>query len=168
MDPFSLDTEDWYVVWDGARAAVSLVTASNLAGPVGLSAEPAAAETLSSFGQELANALQNETWQTPFMRAFSAEMIEAAGERQETFQKIAGERRSRMLAQGPTREYIREMHAGAVRDAVALVEAKAGAEAVAEYRRVVFALAVKAVQAAHSGYGQVFVLDGIRKLLGMQ
>lgn len=168
MDQNELTTQEWYTVLEGASAATGVIAASDLSGPLGLVKEAAA-------GVE---ALRQGDWKTPFISAFRTEVLAASKERQEEFKKIAQARQAELMEQKPSKEQSFQMGLAAISNAVALVESKAGAEAAAEYRQLVYQTAVKAAEAGKEGgflgFGGTLVsekeqdaLNQIKQLLGL-
>lgn len=141
MDPKDFTTEDWYTVLEGASAASGLIMSSDMSGPIGLTKEATAALEV----------MREDRWQTPFMAAFRTEVLAATKERQEEFQRIAKARQEEMKAQKLSREQAQQMGLDSIRNAVALVESKAGAEAGAEYRQVIWEAAQKTAVAGKEG-----------------
>lgn len=141
MDPKELTTEEWYTVLEGVSAASGVIVVSDMSGPLGLVKEAAAS----------VKALREGEWKTPFITVFRSEVLGASKERQEEFKKIAQARQAELQAQKPTKEQSFEMGLAAIRNVVGLVESKAGADAAAEYRQLVYQSAVKAAEAGKEG-----------------
>ncbi len=161
MDPKDLTTEDWYTVLEGASAASGLIMSSDLSGPIGLTKEASAALEV----------MREDRWKTPFITAFRSEVMAATKERQEAFKKIAQARREAMKAQKPSLEEAQQMGLASIRNAVALVESKAGDEAAAEYRQLVWEAAQKTAAAGKEGgflgFGGTAVSDAEQSSLNL-
>jgi hypothetical protein len=168
MDPKDFTTEEWYTVLEGTGAATGLIVVSDMSGPIGLTKEATAALDVMREGR----------WQTPFMTAFRSEVLAATKERQEEFKKIADARNEMLKEQRPSKEQAHQMGLEAIRNAVSLVESKAGAEAGAEFRQLVWEVAQRTAQAGKEGgflgiggtpvsEGEQAALDQIRTTLGM-
>lgn len=168
MDPQEMTVRDWYSVLEGTSAATSLIVVSDMSGPLGLVKETSAS----------LEPLRADSWKTPFMAAFRTAVLEASKEQQQEFMTIAKERQAELQEQRPTKEQTQEMALATIRNAVALVESKAGPEAASEYRQLAYQMAVKAAEAGKEGgflgIGGTLVsgkekaaLDQVKEVLGL-
>lgn len=168
MDPNELTTEDWYTVLEGATAASGLIMTADLSGPIGLTKEASAAVDVLREGQ----------WKTPFIAAFRSQVLAGTKEQQEAFKQIAEARQEALKGQKPSHEQAVQMGLDAITGAVALVQSKAGDDAAAEYRQLIWEVAQKTAAAGKEGgflgFGGKPVsdaeqasLDRIRGVLGL-
>jgi hypothetical protein len=161
VDLKELTTDEWYTVLEGASAASGLIMGADVSGPIGLTKEATAALEV----------IREDRWQTPFMAAFRGEVLAATKGRQEEFKKIAQARQAEMKAQKPTREQAQQMGLASIRNAVALVDSKAGTEAGAEYRQVIWEASQKTAAAGKEGgflgFGGKLVSDAEQNALSL-
>ena len=163
MDPKDFTTEDWYTVLEGAGAAAGVVAMSDPSGPIGLVKEAMAST----------EALREDTSQSPFITAFRTHVFGASKQQQDAFMKLAQEKQAEVQTelQGEklTQEQALQKVLDTLRSAVQFVETKAGAEAAAEYRRLLLQTAQRAAEASKEGgflgFGGTVVSDAERGML---
>lgn len=141
MDPKDFTINDWYTVLEGMSSASGVVAMSDVSGPLGLAKEALAGMAVLREGKA----------QTPFTAALHAQMSNATKEQQEALMKIAQEKQAALKGQRQTPEQAAQMALDNIRNAVQLVEEKAGAEAAAEYKQLILESAQKAAEASKEG-----------------
>jgi len=170
MELKDLTAQEWLTLVEGTGGAMGAVVTADPWGRSGFDKELAAAHTAM---QELAG----RAWTSPFMVAFSGEILTGAREQDPEYQQLSA-------AQAQTRERNQSSEAAvgrsleAMKSAVALVEEKFGAEAVAEYKQYLYAIsehvAAGAKEGGFLGIGSVLLsdkeqaaLDQIKQTLGL-
>lgn len=141
MDPKDFTTEDWYTVLEGVGAVTGIIVVSDMSGPIGLTKEATA----------VADVLRDDKWQTPFIAALRTEVMAATKERQEELKKIAEAKQAEMKGQKMDRNQSMQMGLDTIKNSVAFVQDKLGAESAAEYREVLGEIAQKTAEAAKEG-----------------
>jgi hypothetical protein len=138
---------------------------------------------MSGFDKEMTAAhdamqeLAGRAWSSPFMAAFAGEILTGTREQDPEYLKLAEAQTQTQPRTRSSQEAVgRSLKS--IQDAVALVEAKFGAEAVAEYKQYLYTISEKVAGAAKEGgflgIGSVLVsekeqatLDQIKQTLGL-
>ncbi len=141
MELQNFSVEDWYTVIAGMSSAASIVSMSDVSGPLGLVKEAMASTA----------ALREDASQSAFIAALRAQMTSADKEDKEALMKVAMEKQQAMKGQAQTTEEAQQIALDTMRDAIQLVEEKAGAEAAADYKQLIWAGAQKAAKASKEG-----------------
>jgi hypothetical protein len=141
MDPKDLTLEEWFTVLEGISGATSMIVMADASGPIGISKEAMAPMEV----------LRSEKWQTPFIVALRNTVLASTKEQQDAFQKLAQARQAAMKGQKQSKEQVWYAAIDAIRNAVKLVEEKAGPEAATEYKQLILEGSQKTAEAGKEG-----------------
>jgi hypothetical protein len=168
MDPKDFTSQDWYTVLEGLGAVTGIIVVSDMSGPIGLTKEATAA----------ADVLRDDKWKTPFIAALRTEVMAATKERQDELKQLAEAKQAEMKGQKMDRAQALQMGLETIKNSVAFVEEKLGAESAAEFRQLLGEVARKTAEAAKEGgflgmggtpvsKGEQAALDQIIAVLGV-